>query len=176
MSETKQTDDGGIVARLTQMARDKALSIGAAWNALDEAATRIEELERELAAANERINSERQAAIAIATACGLSGADMTGLSGVVEAVRVVCGQLSRANEARAEIGPLKARIAELNALLDMAIRTADTRTIERDEALVAADFANLACERKEAARVEAVALAERLRYAIPAGCSEATEI
>ena len=40
------------------------------------------------------------------------------------------------------------------------------RTIELKEALVAVDSANLACERKEEARKEAVALAERLRDAM----------
>lgn len=36
-----------LVGRLRRMSEDKALPIGEAWNALDEAADRIEELERE---------------------------------------------------------------------------------------------------------------------------------
>jgi hypothetical protein len=36
-----------LVGRLRQMAENKALPIGEAWNALDEAADKIEELERE---------------------------------------------------------------------------------------------------------------------------------
>ena len=44
------------------------------------------------------------------------------------------------------------------------VPSAMARQLERDLA------------RTEEARKEAVALAERLRYAIPAGCSEATEI
>jgi hypothetical protein len=96
-------------------------------------------------------------------ACEHHGKVGTFAIAMVDLARQLERELSAANEARAQIGPLKARIADLNALLDMAIRTADTRTIERDEALVAVDFANLARDRKEGARKEAVALAARLR-------------
>ena len=55
------------------------------------------------------------------------------------------------------------RAERAEELLDRTEEALKIRTIERDDALVAADFANLACERKEAARKEAVALAARLR-------------
>ena len=123
MSETPTPrTDSGLVARLTQMARNKALSIGAAWNALDEAAAKIDELERELARANEEAGQRTRDGIALLE----------------------------------EYGRLRRELEHANEALNL-------RTIERDEALVAVDFANLARERKEAASKEAVALAARLR-------------
>ena len=124
----------------------------AAW--IEALGTESKRLERDLARANEEAANETPVTIDLLREL----AEQKRINGIIH------DEAMREKESHVEAyNRLDARHQDELANRDRLRADLHTRTIERDEARAGVEFANLACERSEAARKEAVALAARLR-------------